>query len=142
MTPTAHIDSFTTADVSATVRMDALVRLDHRARAQTIPPEDAEPGCYLQLEGADESRLLALDDPMVYVGRSFTAGVRLDDHSVSRRHAIIVRRGGRTRILDDRSLNGTFVNGRRVEEAELHDGDVIVLGAVVLVFREIAQRRA
>ena len=65
---------------------------------------------------------------MVYIGRSFTAGLRIDDHSVSRRHAIFVRRGGRTKVLDDRSLNGTFVNGRRVEEAELRDGDVVVLG--------------
>jgi pSer/pThr/pTyr-binding forkhead associated (FHA) protein len=74
---------------------------------------------------------------MVYVGRSFTAGLRFDDHSVSRRHAIFVRRAGRTKILDDRSLTGTFVNARRVEEAELSDGDIVMLGSVVLVYREL-----
>ncbi len=74
---------------------------------------------------------------MVYAGRSFTSGVRFDDHSVSRRHAIFVRRAGRTKVLDDHSLNGTFVNGRRIEEAELGDGDVVLLGSVMLVYREV-----
>jgi pSer/pThr/pTyr-binding forkhead associated (FHA) protein len=47
----------------------------------------------------------------------------------------VQRRGG-VRILDDRSANGTWVNGRRVFDAELHDGDVIVLGRALLVYRE------
>jgi len=63
--------------------------------------------------------------------------VRLDDHTVSARHAIVVARGGRLRILDDRSTNGTVVNGRRVDEAELRDGDVVVLGRVVLTYRDL-----
>jgi pSer/pThr/pTyr-binding forkhead associated (FHA) protein len=136
MTATAHIDTAAT-DLFATQPFDALSVLDHHTRAQTLDPDEAGPGRYLQVEGAGGARLISLHDPMVYVGRSFTAGLRLDDHSVSRRHAIIVRRAGRTIILDDRSLNGTFVNGRRVEEAELTDRDVIVLGSVVLVFRDL-----
>jgi hypothetical protein len=132
MSATAHL-----TDRLATEPLDALARLDHHTRAQTIPPEQAGPGRYVELESPDGPRLLALHDAMVYVGRSFTAGLRIDDHSVSRRHAIFVRRAGRTRILDDRSLNGTFVNGRRIDEAELCDGDVVVLGAVVLVYREL-----
>jgi hypothetical protein len=139
MTATAHIDSQAT-DRFATQPFDALSVLDHQTRAQTIALDEAGPGRYLQIEGAEGPRLLSLHDPMVYVGRSFTAGLRLDDHSVSRRHAIIVRRGGRTKLLDDRSLNGTFVNGRRAEEADLADGDVIVLGSVVLVYRELGER--
>jgi pSer/pThr/pTyr-binding forkhead associated (FHA) protein len=139
MTATAHIDSQAT-DRFATQPFDALSVLDHQTRAQTIALDEAGPGRYLQIEGAEGPRLVSLHDPMVYVGRSFTAGLRLDDHSVSRRHAIIVRRGGRTKLLDDRSLNGTFVNGRRAEEADLADGDVIVLGSVVLVYRELGER--
>jgi hypothetical protein len=132
MTATAHIDSR-----HATEPYDTLSRLDHHARAQAIPPEGAARGCYLQIEGPADVHLLPLDDPMVYVGRSFTAGLRFDDHTVSRRHAIFVRRAGRTKILDDRSLTGTFVNARRVEEAELTDGDIVMLGSVVLVYREL-----
>ena len=41
------------------------------------------------------------------------------------------------RILDDRSANGTWVNGRRVAAADLRDGDVIIVGAVALTFREL-----
>lgn len=136
MTATAHL-ALHTADRFATQPFDALSVLDHQTRAQTIPPEEATPGRYLAIEGAGGQRLISLHEPMVYVGRSFTAGLRLDDHSVSRRHAILVRRAGRTKLLDDRSLNGTFVNGRRVDEADLADGDVIVLGSVVLVYREL-----
>ena len=136
MTASAYIES-QRVDRFTTEPHDALGRLDHHVRALAVLPQDADPGCYLQLEGRDGTRLLALDDPMIYVGRSFTAGLRFDDHSVSRRHAIFVRRAGRTRVLDDRSLNGTFVNGRRVEYADLADGDVVVLGSVVLVYREL-----
>jgi len=64
------------------------------------------------------------------------ADVRLEDQSVSRRHAIVHHRPGGSRILDDRSANGTFVNGRRVTEADLRDGDVIVVGETVLVYLE------
>jgi len=140
MTASAHIDS-RHLEPLATEPYDTLSHLDHHTRAQAIPPEDAGPGFYLQLESRDGARLLALHDPMVYAGRSFTSGVRFDDHSVSRRHAIFVRRAGRTKILDDHSLNGTFVNGRRIEEAELRDGDVVLLGSVVLVYREVKERR-
>src|SRR5436305_12267329 len=101
MTAAADIDS-RLSDRFATEPYDTLARLDHHTRAQAIAPEGAPPGRYLEAEGAHGSMLLALDDPMVYVGRSFTAGLRFDDHSVSRRHAIFVRRSGRTRILDDR----------------------------------------
>jgi pSer/pThr/pTyr-binding forkhead associated (FHA) protein len=74
---------------------------------------------------------------MVHVGRGLNADLYLDDASVSRRHAIIVCSGGRCRILDDRSLNGTYVNGRQIEQAELRDGDLIALGRVEVVYREV-----
>ena len=74
---------------------------------------------------------------VTHIGRGMTADIRLDDHTVSARHAIIVARGERLRILDDRSTNGTVVNGRRVDEAELRDGDVVVLGRVVLTYRVV-----
>jgi hypothetical protein len=83
------------------------------------------------------SEVFALTADVTHVGRGMTADVRLDDHTVSARHAIVVARAGRLRILDDRSTNGTVVNGRRVDEAELHDGDVIVLGRVVMTYRVV-----
>ena len=91
------------------------------------------PGRYLVC-GQDA---FALTGDVTHVGRGMTADIRLDDHTVSARHAIVVARGGRLRILDDRSTNGTVVNGRRIDEAELRDGDVVVLGRVVLTYRDL-----
>ena len=103
---------------------------DHRGDAAFA---HLEPGRYLVC-GEDA---FALSAEVTHVGRGMTADVRLDDHTVSARHAIVVARGDRLRILDDRSTNGTVVNGRRVDEAELHDRDVVVLGRVVLTYRHV-----
>jgi predicted RNA-binding Zn-ribbon protein involved in translation (DUF1610 family) len=63
------------------------------------------------------------------IGRSEHADVCLDNPTVSRRHALLIDEPGRQlRVLDDRSLNGVFVNGRRVELASLRDGDELTIG--------------
>jgi pSer/pThr/pTyr-binding forkhead associated (FHA) protein len=56
---------------------------------------------------------------------------------VSRRHALVTLRGARTVVLDDRSLNGVQVNGTRVSEAPLADGDLVALGRVLLRYLEV-----
>ncbi|MES1248059.1 MAG: FHA domain-containing protein [Actinomycetota bacterium] len=68
------------------------------------------------------------------IGRSPDCGIFLDDVTVSRRHAAIVRRDDRWSIEDLGSLNGTFVNRRRVETASLEDGDEIQIGKYRLTF--------
>ncbi len=63
------------------------------------------------------------------IGRSVTADIRLDDPSVSRRHALIVsEQPDSLRVLDDRSLNGVFLNGDIVEWGRLTDGDELTIG--------------
>lgn len=63
------------------------------------------------------------------IGRSSAADLRLDDPTVSRRHAQVVRtEEDEVRVIDDRSLNGTFVNGELTEWAELADGDELAIG--------------
>jgi predicted nucleic acid-binding Zn-ribbon protein len=63
------------------------------------------------------------------IGRSSTADVPLDDPTVSRRHALVVlTEQGELKVLDDRSLNGLFLNGERVEWAPLADGDELEIG--------------
>ena len=65
----------------------------------------------------------------IRIGRSATADLRLDDPSVSRRHALIVWEDGEPlRVLDDRSLNGIFINGSLTEWGTLMDGDELVIG--------------
>jgi pSer/pThr/pTyr-binding forkhead associated (FHA) protein len=106
-----------------------------RRRASLTMPRLA-PGRYLAIEDGDEVVLLPLAADLMHIGRSPAADIVLDDASVSRRHALVTRRGERTVILDDRSRNGLHVNGARVGEAELRDGDTIVVGRVTLRFVE------
>jgi len=72
------------------------------------------------------------------IGRSLAADIRFDDATVSRRHALLASEEGGVRVLDDRSLNGIQVNGRRVEWSPLVDGDQLVVGRHVLYFLDTA----
>jgi len=72
---------------------------------------NALPGRYLLVEDGAERRLLPLTAETTSIGRGMSSDVTLNDHTVSRRHALIVLRGAGARVLDDRSTNGTWVNG-------------------------------
>ncbi len=72
--------------------------------------------------------------PRTLIGRSPECDVFLDDVTVSRRHAELVRDGERVTIRDLGSLNGTFVNRRRIEEATLADDDELQIGKYRLTF--------
>jgi hypothetical protein len=94
----------------------------------------AHEGEFLVFEEGDELQVVALERDWIRIGRSLAADVRLDDPTISRRHALIVRGPDGPRVLDDRSLNGVFVNGARVEWRTLADGDEIVVGRYRLHF--------
>ena len=108
-----------------------------RTRATTRLPQPA-PGRYLAVPDGDEVALVPLREPTTRLGRSHTADVVLEDASVSRRHALIVRRDARSVLLDDRSLNGIQVNGQHVTEATLRHGDEILLGRIAVRYVEVA----
>lgn len=93
-----------------------------------------EEGDYLAYEDDERVRVVALQDGWTRVGRSMAAHVRFDDPTVSRRHALIHREADSARVLDDRSLNGVFLNGERVDWHELEDGDEILIGRFRLYF--------
>ena len=71
----------------------------------------------------------------VKIGRATDNDIVIPDVLASRHHATLVPTASGTEILDNRSINGTFVNGARVESAVLHDGDTVTIGNVDLVFR-------
>jgi FHA domain len=80
---------------------------------------------------ADDGELLDFEigEGWTRIGRSVAADIRLDDPSVSRRHALIVSEPGKPlRVLDDRSLNGVFLNGELVEWSRLTGGDELTIG--------------
>jgi pSer/pThr/pTyr-binding forkhead associated (FHA) protein len=127
-------------DEAPTAVLEALPQLSPRSLREAVDAEGPAPGRYLVVEGHGDRRLVPLRTGVTHVGRGFAADLRLEDGSVSRKHAVIHVRSAGTRILDDRSANGTFVNGRRVSQADLADGDVIVLGRVVLSYLEVLGR--
>jgi pSer/pThr/pTyr-binding forkhead associated (FHA) protein len=135
----SHTTPVADVGTDATQVLDALPRVDHRSRRRGTTTARPEAGRYLVLDdGDEEALLLPLDRAVTHIGRGFGVDIRLEDPGVSRRHAIVVQRRSGARVLDDRSANGTFVNGRRVSEADLGDGDVIVIGRVVLRYVDIA----
>jgi pSer/pThr/pTyr-binding forkhead associated (FHA) protein/DNA-directed RNA polymerase subunit RPC12/RpoP len=99
-----------------------------------------EPGEYVLYEDGEETKTVALTREWTRIGRSLAADVRFDDPTVSRRHALVVRQADGVRVLDDRSLNGVFVNGERVEWRALHDGDEILVGRYRLTFVSVPAR--
>lgn len=84
---------------------------------------------HLAYEDDGEVRTVLLRTGWTRIGRSVAADMRLDDPSVSRRHALIVSEPDASlRVLDDRSLNGVFVNGEQIEWGKLADGDQLTIG--------------
>jgi hypothetical protein len=89
-----------------------------------------DPGRYVAMRGDDgKIEVFPIAQGWTRIGRSATADIRLDDPSVSRRHALIVsERPDSLRVLDDRSLNGVFLNGKIVEWGRFADGDELAIG--------------
>lgn len=86
------------------------------------------PGQFLAYAEGSEIKVHAITREWTRIGRSLAADIRFDDPTVSRRHALVVRRPDGVRVLDDRSLNGVFVNEERVAWDTLADGDEVVVG--------------
>lgn len=84
-----------------------------------------------------EPEIFTLEAGWTRIGRSATADLRLDDPSVSRRHALIVWEPGEAlRVLDDRSLNGIWLNGELVDWGAIADGDELAIGRYRLFLLE------
>ena len=84
--------------------------------------------------GGREGESFSLEADRITIGRRPESGVFLDDVTVSRDHALIVRRQGEHHLDDLGSLNGTYVNRRRIDSHHLEDGDEIQVGKYKLTF--------
>jgi hypothetical protein len=99
----------------------------------------AKSGKYLAMFADGRSRVIELSAGWSRIGRSRSADIRLDDPTVSRRHAVIVQTPeGELRVLDDRSMNGILVNGEPVDWSPLSDGDELQIGRYTLSVIESA----
>jgi hypothetical protein len=75
-----------------------------------------------------------LEGERLTIGRSPDAEILLDDVTVSRDHAVLVRRSGNWHLDDSGSLNGTYVNRRRIDSHKLEDGDELQVGKYKLTY--------
>jgi tetratricopeptide (TPR) repeat protein len=100
----------------------------------------ALPGVLHVIGGHDRGKRFELHLPETHIGRGTDQDVVLSDIAVSRRHVTVLSEGGRFRIKDLGSGNGTLVNGQRVETKILVDGDHIEIGQTVMRFEHAASR--
>jgi hypothetical protein len=92
------------------------------------------PTLVIRAGGGRAGETFVLDGDRVTIGRRPDSDLFLDDVTVSRDHAILVRRGQEYYLDDCGSLNGTYVNRRRIESHRLIDGDELQIGKYKLAF--------
>jgi FHA domain-containing protein/zinc ribbon protein len=133
-------------------RCGALLVKDEPGSETTMSytPEDAEEGAALTLEelGTDGPALVVRSGggragehfvprgDRTTIGRSPDCDIFLDDVTVSRKHAVLVQKDDAYFIEDQGSLNGTFLNRRRIESGRLENGDELQIGKYKLSFLE------
>lgn len=128
---TTHIDA--TAVREAVGAPEPFASRESRERVAAHVRADSSAQAILLLFDGTEYTLHEFSGQSLRIGRSATADIELDDPMISRKHAVIEHTGGAARVLDDRSLNGIFVNGERVaEQSALRDGDEVQIGGFVL----------
>jgi hypothetical protein len=98
--------------------------------------QEAGAAVVIRAGGGRAGESFPLDDERTSIGRSPDAGIFLDDVTVSRNHALVVRRKDGRFIDDLGSLNGTYVNRHRIESHALEDGDEIQVGKYRLSYLE------
>lgn len=102
----------------------------------SVPLEELEEGKAIIMvrRGPEAGTRFIIDKDTVTCGRHPSSDIFLDDVTVSRKHVEIKRDDGEFSLQDLGSLNGTFVNRRRVEASPLSNGDEIQIGKFRLVF--------
>lgn len=88
----------------------------------------ADVAAHVAFLDGDELRVVPLNADTTRIGRTLSADIRFEDPTVSRRHALLVQREDGLHVLDDQSLNGVFVDGERVTDRLVGDGDELVIG--------------
>ncbi len=91
-------------------------------------------GLLIVTRGPNLGARYALDTDRITVGRHPDSEIFLDDITVSRKHAELVHTGSHYTLCDTGSLNGTYLNGKCIDKADLDDGDELQIGKFKLAF--------
>ena len=127
LTPTTGDE--TTLTLSAVEAESELDELEHYLDEL---PEGV--GLLVNRQGPEAGSSYRLDQPETTIGRHPDSDIFLDDITVSRRHVVIVRGADGYTMRDAGSLNGTYVNRKRVDDARLHYADELQIGRYRLTF--------
>jgi len=126
-------------NVGDTTQVGAIPLVGHATRSRALHVPKLDPGEYLAIEDGGEVVVVALTQEVTHIGRAFSADIRLEAAAVSRRHAIVVRDDDGAHVLDDRSVNGVWVNGERTERVTLKSGDRFTVGGITLQFVSVPE---
>ncbi|MFU8891488.1 MAG: FHA domain-containing protein [Anaerosomatales bacterium] len=104
-------------------------------RVAELPATDLSTGPVLVVrKGPEVGERFFIDRPTLAVGRGPECDIFLNDFTVSRSHAVLEMAADEVSVRDAGSLNGTYVNGVRVDKAQLSDGDILQIGKFQMVF--------
>ena len=123
---------------TTTVTFQPDVDAEEPDEAVDVGEAPAGVGMLVVKRGPNQGSRYALEAPVVRAGRHPDSDIFLDDITVSRRHVELHRTSDGYRVRDVGSLNGTYLNRERVDEALLRDGDELQIGTFKLVFVDSA----
>ena len=135
LTSTIHINSLRNVpDSSAAERSKiALSALDSNTR-ELLSKLSPDAAMFVVQSGASLGSRYLIDSDLTSIGRDKKSDIFFDDATVSRKHASIKRVAKKFSIVDEGSLNGTYVNALSVSHHELSTGDVVHIGKYKLTF--------
>ncbi|HEY8482110.1 MAG TPA: FHA domain-containing protein [Spirillospora sp.] len=129
-------ESTSTISIGGIEALDTDTGADEPFGPDQMAMEALPPGTALLVvrRGPNAGSRFLLDKDRTSAGRHPDSDIFLDDVTVSRRHAEFSRRGNAFFVRDVGSLNGTYVNRQRIDEAGLSSGDEVQIGKFRLVF--------
>jgi pSer/pThr/pTyr-binding forkhead associated (FHA) protein len=138
--PVARVEE--AQDIDRTTAAIDVGALDPTTQLEGVPRLEPGTGMLVVVRGPNAGARFLLDRDATTVGRHPDCEIFLHDVTVSRRHSEVRREGPRFTLRDLGSLNGTYINGDRVEETVLSSGDEVQIGRFKLLYLGAQEQQA